>query len=313
MARSITTLAFLLLLALISTFSFTHALPTPQRPASPLKPFRFEVSSPQTDTLWLVDSLPTVHWSTTQMPEGSTMDIALLHHEKKESILLRRYVPTRLGSTMVNLRPEIVPGTYSLLLTVFQGRTSTVIGRSLVQSIILVEEESMDPEAQMALSSLINVNSESQEQQQHEVTQEEPAEPIQVQQRPHRETSDLSFKRKNQHAILETESVELTHQPLRGNLVLRAPYTVGWSIPKALEHARRARVNILLVSLKTQEVVRVLAANVDAKAGFLYVSLPEDTPLGSYQIKVEIIGKGRKFSGYTNQFRTSLPAFSYRA
>ncbi|KAF8937038.1 hypothetical protein BGZ47_009210 [Haplosporangium gracile] len=301
MARSITTLAFILLLALLSIF--TNALPTPQRLASPSKPFRFEVSSPQTDTLWLVDSLPTVHWDTAQMPEGSTMDIALLHHEKKESILLRRYVPTRLGSTMVNLRPEIVPGTYSLLLTVFQGRTSTVIGRSLVQSIILVEEESFDVEAQMAFSSIVDEQS---SQDQDEVTLE------QQQTIRKSKTSDLTFKRKNQHAILETESVELTHQPLRGNLVLRAPYTVGWSIPKALETARRARVNILLVSLKTQEVVRVLAANVDAKAGFLYVSLPEDTPLGNYQIKVEIIGKGRKFSGYTNQFHTSLPAFSSR-
>ncbi|KAG0220066.1 hypothetical protein BGX33_009618 [Mortierella sp. NVP41] len=300
MARSITTFAFILLLAIVANFSY--ALPTPHRPSSSAKPFRFEVSSPQTDTLWLVDSLPTVHWNTLQMPEGSTMDIALLHHEKKESILLRRYVPTRLGSTQVNLRPEIVPGTYSLLLTVFQGRTSTVIGRSLVQSIILVEEESVDPEAQLAFSSVIN----EQQQPQKQVTQEET-----VQQRKP-ETSDLYFKRKNQHAILESESVELTHQPLRANLVLRAPYTVGWSVPKALENARRARVNILLVSLKTQEVVRVLAANVDAKAGFLYVMLPEDTPLGNYQIKVEIIGKGRKFSGYTNQFRTSLPAFSSR-
>jgi hypothetical protein len=306
MARSIT-FAFILLFTLLT---FTNALPTLRRPTSQPMPFRFEVSSPQTDTLWLVDSLPTVHWDTLQMPEGSTMDIALLHHEKKESILLRRYVPTRLGSTIVNLRPEILPGTYSLLLTVFQGRTSTVIGRSLVQSIILVEEESIDPEAQMTFSSLIGVN-ESQQQQQQEATQEQSTES--QQQPPRRETSDLSFKRKNQHAILESESVELTHQPLRGNLVLRAPYTVGWSIPKALEHARRARVNILLVSLKTQEVVRVLAANVDAKAGFLYVALPEDTPLGNYQIKVEIIGKGRKFSGYTNQFHTSLPAFSFRA
>lgn len=301
MARSITTLAFILLLAILSTL--THALPTPERPASPSKPFRFDVSTPQTDTLWLVDSLPTVHWDTVQMPEGSTMDIALLHHEKKESILLRRYVPTRLGSTQVNLRPEIVPGTYSLLLTVFQGRTSTVIGRSLVQSIILVEEESFDAEAQIALSSIVN-----EQPPQDEVVQEQQPQKVR---KP--ETSDLTFKRKNQHAILETESVELTHQPLRGTLVLRAPYTVGWSIPKALETARRARVNILLVSMKTQEVVRILAANVDAKAGFMYVYLPEDTPLGSYQIKVEIIGKGRKFSGYTNQFHTSLPAFSSRA
>ncbi|KAF9549105.1 hypothetical protein EC957_004743 [Mortierella hygrophila] len=303
MTRSITTLAFILLLAILSTL--THALPTPQRPASPSNPFRFKVSSPQTDTLWLVDSLPTVHWDTVQMPEGSTMDIALLHHEKKESILLRRYVPTRLGSTQVNLRPEIVPGTYSLLLTVFQGRTSTVIGRSLVQSIMLVEEESSDAEAQMALSSVVN---EQQPQDQDQVVQEQQPQTVR---KP--ETSDLTFKRKNQHAILETESVELTHQPLRGTLVLRAPYTVGWSIPKALETARRARVNILLVSMKTQEVVRVLAANVDAKAGFMYVCLPEDTPLGNYQIKVEIIGKGRKFSGYTNPFHTSLPAFSSRA
>ncbi|KAG0316078.1 hypothetical protein BGZ97_007444 [Linnemannia gamsii] len=307
MARSITTPAFVLLFALLTILTtLTHALPTPQSaPTTPSKPFRFDVSSPQTDTLWLVDSLPTVHWDTVLMPEGSTMDIALLHHEKKESILLRRYVPTRLGSTQVNLRPEIVPGTYSLLLTVFQGRTSTVIGRSLVQSIILVEEESADSEAQMPLSSIVDIEQPVQEQ----------GEVVEQQQKKIRkpETSDLTFKRKNQHAILEAESVELTHQPLRGNLVLRAPYTVGWSIPKALETARRARVNILLVSLKTQEVVRVLAANVDAKAGFLYVMLPEDTPLGNYQIKVEIIGKGRKFSGYTNQFHTSLPAFSSRA
>ncbi|KAF9921434.1 hypothetical protein FBU30_008511 [Linnemannia zychae] len=306
MARSITTLVLIFLVALVT---YSHALPTPQR--SPSKSFRFDISSPQTDTLWLVDSLPMVRWDIVQMPEGSTMDIALLHHEKKESILLRRYVPTRLGAATVNLRPEIVPGTYSLLLTVFKGRTSTVIGRSLVQSIIIVEEENIDPEAQLAFSSLVD-DRQQQPQGQQDNDIGDVATPIPRPQLKY-ETSDLSFKRKNQHAILESESVELTHQPLRANLVLRAPYTVGWTIPKALEHTRRARVNILLVSLKTQQVVRVLAANVDAKAGFLYVALPEDTPLGNYQIKVEIIGKGRKFSGYTNQFRTSLPAFSSRA
>ncbi|KAF8930924.1 hypothetical protein EDD21DRAFT_386287 [Dissophora ornata] len=282
-----------LLLALLAAFC-VNALPAPQLSSKPL-PFRFDVSTPLTDTLWLVDSLPVVSWDTLQMPEGSTMDIALLNHERKESILLRRYVPTRRGSALVNLRPEIKTGTYSLLLTVYKGRTSTVIGRSLVQSVILVDNEGIDPELETVrhLGSFETIDDKEKET---------------VLSKP--ELAEFNFKKKHQNAIQETEVVELTHQP-KTNLVLLAPYTIGWTIPKALETARRARVNLLLVNRK-KEVVRVLATNIDAKAGFIYVFLPEDIPLQMYQIKVEIIGKGRKFSGLTHKFDTSLPAFSPR-
>ncbi|KAF9356495.1 hypothetical protein BGX26_005187 [Mortierella sp. AD094] len=278
--HSLITLTCLLLLLLATTI---NALPAPKTPSKQQLPFRFEVSSPKMDTVWMVDSLPRISWDVAEMPEKSTMDIALLNHERKESILLRRYVPTRLGSTLVNLRPEITPGTYSLLLTVYKGRTSTVIGRSLIQSLILIDDEAVDPEQEMLF---------------------------------HLDTSNVEKKEstvfKKQDAVQESELVELTHQPTKGNLVLRAPYTVGWTIPKALEGVRNVRVNLLLVNRK-DETVRTLVSNIDAKTGFTYVFLPEDTPIEMYQIKVEIIGKGRKFSGYTHRFFTSLPAFSARS
>ncbi|KAG0244218.1 hypothetical protein B0O80DRAFT_242982 [Mortierella sp. GBAus27b] len=285
-------LTTLFLLAFLATL--INALPTTQ-PPSKASPFRFEITAPVVDTLWLVDSLPTVSWDTTQMPEGSTLDIALLHHEKKQSILLRRYVPSHSGAALVNLLPEVVPGTYSLLLTVYKGRTSTVVGRSLVQSVILVEEEGTDPEQETV----------------QRTDSKTPAEDNGDQKSAPRKTemTEFSFKKKNQNAIQESEQVKLTHQPTRGNVVLRAPYTVGWTIPKALKNARHVRVNILLVS-RSDEVVRTLATNVDAKAGFMYVFLPEDVPLGMYSIKIEIIGKGRKFTGRTHKFQTSLPAFA---
>ncbi|KAG0365780.1 hypothetical protein BC939DRAFT_506622 [Gamsiella multidivaricata] len=262
---------FFTLLAILATIS--SALPAPQ--SLKPQPFRFTVSSPELDAVWLVNSLPTVSWDATQMPEGSTLDIALLHHAKKESILLRRYVPARRASIPVNLRPEIVPGTYSLLLTVYNGRTSSVIGRSLVQSLILVSDESVDPEQEILSPSKSEAYNNS------------------------------------LNVVQESELVRLTHQPMRGTLVLSAPYTLGWTIPKALEGERHVRVNILLVSPE-DEVVRTLATNIDAKVGFIYVLLPKDIPLTKYQIKVEIIGSGRKFLGYTLSFQTTLPAFSAR-
>ncbi|KAF9941263.1 hypothetical protein BGZ75_007306 [Mortierella antarctica] len=285
-----------LVLALLASFT-ANALPTPREsPASQTEPFRFDVKAPQMDTLWLIDSLPTVSWDPTMMPEGSSMDIALLCHEKKQSILLHRYVPTRLGKTLVSVAPTITPGTYSLLLTVFKGRTSTVLGRSLVQSLILVNDEGTDPEDEVLRT----------------VTTTEPTVEASKNVEDKVELSEFSFKKQYQNAVEESEQVLLTHQPLKGNLVLRAPYTVGWTIPKDLENARRVRVNLLLVSSRSHEVAKVLATNIDARVGFQYVFLPEDTPLAQYQIKVEIIGKGRKFSGYTHGFHTSLPAFSAR-
>ncbi|KAF9114584.1 hypothetical protein BGX27_010467 [Mortierella sp. AM989] len=264
-----------------------NALPT-QMP-SKQHPFRFEVSAPKVDTVWTVDTLPTVSWDVSEMPEKSTMDIALLHHERKESILLRRYVPTRLGSTLINLRPETAPGTYSLLLTVYKGRTSTVIGRTLVHNLILMN----DPEQELLF--LLNTAGEDK---------------IEEEDIPTVESEPVVLKKLN--AIQESELVELTHQPTKGNLVLRAPYTVGWTIPKALKDVHHVRVNLLLVN-RMDESVRTLASNIDAKAAFMYVFLPEDIPLQTYRIKVEIIGNGRKFSGYTHRFHTSLPAFSARS
>ncbi|KAF9387701.1 hypothetical protein CPB97_002225 [Podila verticillata] len=284
--------SILSLVALVLTLviAVTTALPTP---VSKPSLFRFPISTPKMDTLWLIDSLPHVSWDTAEMPEGSTMDIALLHHAKKQSILLRRYVPTRLGSTLVNLGPELQPGTYSLLLTVFKGRTSTVVGRSLVQSIILIEDISVDPE------------------QEDEVPE---TNPVASNDKKKVKEDEFLFKKQKTQAIQETEQVVLTHQPTKGNLVLRAPYTVGWTTPKPLEGVK-ARVNILLVSRDAEgdKTVRVLATNIDAQVGFMYVFLPEDVPLKAYSIKIEIVGKGRKFSGYTHKFMTSLPAFSSRA
>ncbi|GJJ78458.1 hypothetical protein EMPS_10817 [Entomortierella parvispora] len=323
--RSLLSLALILFIALVAT---VHALPTPQPPRqhsehdnTPASPpadtiFRFDVSNPEMDTLWLVDSLPTVSWDTSAMPVGSTMDIALLHHEKKQSILLRRYVPTQVGSTLVNLRPEILPGTYSLLLTVFKGRSSTVLGRAMIQSLIVVEDEAIDPEQQETVDPMVQEPSTATLdliEQDHEVSTP-PSDNVVLTTPTHKtsEMSEFAFRRKVRAAVEDKEELHLTHQPTKGNLVLRAPYTVGWTIPKALEKARHARVQLLLVSNKSDEVVRVLATNVDAKAGFMYVFLPEDTPIQMYRIKVEIVGKGRKFSGYTHKFYTSQPAFSKR-
>ncbi|KAG0334563.1 hypothetical protein BG004_000355 [Podila humilis] len=275
------------------------------------------------DTLWLIDSLPQVSWDTTDIPDGSTLDIALLHHAKKESILLRRYVPARLGSTLVNLGPELKPGTYSLLLTVFKGRTSTVVARAMVQSLILIEDVSIDPEQESVdqkitspLTTTTTTTSTTASpatapvSSSREEEQEEQEEGVQ---------DEFLFKKWQSTAIQETEQLQLTHQPTKNTLVLKAPYTVGWTIPKALEGSRKSRVNILLVSkdntgvAQKDQVVKILATNIDAKVGFMYVFLPEDTPLKSYHIKIEIYGKGRKFSGYTHKFYTSLPAFLKRA
>ncbi|KAF9430934.1 hypothetical protein BGZ94_002063, partial [Podila epigama] len=294
--HSILSLAFSLIIALILVLN-THALPTP-KPRQEL--IRFPITTPTVDTLWLIDSLPQVTWDATEMPQDSTMDIALLHHAKKQSILLRRYVPTRLGSTLVNLTPDLKPGTYSLLLTVFKGRTSTVVGRSLVQSIILIEDESVDPE----------------EEEEEKAAYTAPVVVQETKKKNKKSRDEFLFKKQHSQAIQESEQIQLTHQPTKNTLVLRAPYTVGWTMPKQLEGVRQTRVNILLVARGSRpeedEVVRVLATHIDAKVGFMYVYLPEDVPLKAYHIKIEIFGNGRKFSGYTHKFHTSLPAFSVR-
>ncbi|KAF9584652.1 hypothetical protein BGW38_005718 [Lunasporangiospora selenospora] len=285
----------LLLLAILFTLS-THALPTP-RPLSapaPSKLARFTTTSPRIDTVWLIDSLPQVAWDQSSLPEGATLDITLVHPDR-DPIVLRRYVPASKGSTLVNVPPTISAGTYSLLLTAFSGRSTSLVANSVVHSVILIEDEDVDPEQETPLR--ISDNSK---------TSTTPKST------PKDTDDEFSFKKQHQNAVLGTEQVQLTHQPTKSTLVLRAPYTVGWSIPKPLEHARHVRVNLKLVTAD-DKVTTVLATNVDAKSGFMYVHLPADVPLQSYRIKVEVMGKGRKFVGYTNRFRTSLPAFASRS
>ncbi|KAF8977922.1 hypothetical protein BGZ46_006998 [Entomortierella lignicola] len=259
-------------------------------PVSGNKLPRFDIKNPEVNSEWLVDSLVTVSWGTSSIPTGSTMDIALLQHEKKRSILLRRYIPAQQGSTNINLGPQIEPGVYSLLLTVYKGRTSTAIARSLVSSLVVVDEvqNGVKPKDIVALAQ---------------------ANKVVV-------ADSFHFKKDFKDAILDDEPVQLINQSGGNALVLMAPYTIGWTIPKALKHVSSARVNILLVSRDSDlessvKTVRVLHTNVDARASFQLVFLPKDTPLKQrYQIRIEIYGNGRKFVGYTHQFYTTLPAFA---
>ncbi|KAG0228615.1 hypothetical protein B0O80DRAFT_450745 [Mortierella sp. GBAus27b] len=282
-----------LLYVLATLLSFTLiqstvvALPFPRNEL-----FRFDISAPSLDTQWLVDSFATIAWDADAMPEKSTLDITLMQHAKKRAILLRRYVPAQQGSIQINLGPEIEPGTYSLLLTVYKGRSSTVVGRSLVPSIVIAEESEQAIEA----------------------IGESPSD-IQL---PSRALDQLYFKKELQDAVLDEEGVQLNHESSGKTMVLMAPYTIGWNIPKALEKVPDTLVNILLVSEEERpdgsiesKVQRVLAGNIDARAGFQFVFLPKDTPRGlRYRIRVVIYGNGRKFIGHTRQFATEIPVIA---
>ncbi|KAF9351096.1 hypothetical protein BGX26_010811, partial [Mortierella sp. AD094] len=289
-----TLLFFIVLLSFATFHIYANAIPINGN-----EPFRFDITSPKVNTEWLTDSLPAVSWDASLMPKGSTMDVALLQHAKKRSILLRRYIPAQQGTMHVNLSPEIEPGTYSLLLTVYKGRTSTVIARAFVTSLLVVDEvqkvvQSTDTSSLNFQGRLTNIL-------------DSPTKDSKIE--------TLHFKKDLQDAVLDDEPVQLTNESGGHSLVLMAPYTIGWTIPKALKRVPRTHVNILLVSRDSDldgsvKVVRVLRTNIDARAGFQFVFLPKDIPRKDlYQISIEIYGNGRKFVGYTHQFSTQLPAF----
>jgi hypothetical protein len=124
------------------------------------------------------------------------------------------------------------------------------------------------------------------------------------------------FKKEFQDAVLDEERVQLNYESGGQSMVLMAPYTIGWRIPKGLENAESANVNILLVSAdddgneEQAKVVRVLAANINVRASFHFVFLPRDIPRKkTFRMRVEIFGNGRKFVGHTHRFTTQLPAF----
>ncbi|KAF9434256.1 hypothetical protein BGZ76_008327 [Entomortierella beljakovae] len=281
------------LLFLFALLSITTFLPHADgAPINVDQPFRFDITSPNVNTEWVPDSITKVSWDTSLMPEGSTMDIALMQHAKKRSILLGRYIPSLLGSMRVNLGPEIEPGTYSLLLTVYKGRSSTVLGRSFVSSLSVVDdsEEADDVPSDVQSSGVqVDLNPDNIE----------------------TSVKTFHFQKDSQNAILEDEPVQLSYESGSRSFVLMAPYTIGWSIPKALKDVPDTRVNILLVSKRTGEVERALRTNLDARLGFQFVFIPRDIARrGLYQIRIEIIGNGRKFVGYTHEFSTRLPAFA---
>ncbi|KAF9999532.1 hypothetical protein BGZ65_005133 [Modicella reniformis] len=182
------------------------------------------------------------------MPESSTLDIALVQREMKKAILLRRHVSARLASTQVNLGPEIEPGTYSLLLTVYRGRSSTVPGVIRVKRGILALMASKH----QVTSPVVSINSTS------------------------RRSSRTRFSKTS----------------------LFTPHTIGWTVPKALDKVPHALVNIALVSNEKgsddsalAKVVRVLAANVDARAGFQICVSAKDIPRGRiFQLRIEMSG-----------------------
>ncbi|KAG0366012.1 hypothetical protein BGZ54_005947 [Gamsiella multidivaricata] len=235
------------------------------------------------------------------------MDIALMQLSKNQSTILRRYVPTHLGSTQINLRPEIAPGAYSLLLTVYKGRTSTVLSRSLVSKLFVVEESQQvdsdtHPPSESVIKNPINTVELLRELKQDKGAGAE---------------DQFHFRKEFQDVILDDEPLQLVHESGGEALVMMSPYTIGWSVPKIFEKVPQTKVNILLVSNEDgsedstkAEVQRVLAANLDARTGFYIVILPRDIPRRDhYQVRVEIYGNGRKVVGYTHRFSTVLPVY----
>ncbi|KAF9972662.1 hypothetical protein BGZ73_004198 [Actinomortierella ambigua] len=293
----------LLLLYLVFT-ALVHALPaispsTHSRPKSTPSLPSFTILDPKPNTVWVAESLPTVVWDKTSFPEGATMDIALLSHERKESTLLRRYVPARIGSTMINLRPDLRPGTYAILITVFKDRSTTVIARSLVKTITIVADENNDeviePSAPASASPTPTSSDNDNDNDSLGERDEEPLDII-----------------GSSSALYSHEQLALNYQPT-GSVVVRAPYTLGWSIPAPLKKVKNAKVDILLVEEKsTDEVVAVVATRMNAHTGFMYVVLPDTVSRGRYRIKIEMYGKGRRFVGYTSNFTVRESAMSPR-
>ncbi|KAF9160734.1 hypothetical protein DFQ26_005238 [Actinomortierella ambigua] len=257
----------------------------------------FAILDPKPNTVWLTESLPTVAWDKSPFPEGATVDIALLHRERKESTLLRRYVPARIGSTMVNLRPDLRPGTYALLITVFKDRSTTVLARSLVQTITVVVDDNDDEKVDTTTTSS-SASSPSDNNNNNDKDDDDAEKTLSV--------------IGSSSTLYAHEQLALNYQP-KNSVVVRAPYTLGWTIPAPLKRAKHAKVDILLVDDKTtDDVVAVVATRMNAHAGFTYVNLPDTVPRGRYRLKIEMYGKGRRFVGYTSNFNVRESAMSPR-
>ncbi|ORZ27857.1 hypothetical protein BCR41DRAFT_367412 [Lobosporangium transversale] len=142
------------------------------------------------------------------------------------------------------------------------------------------------------------------------------------------------FARESNEAMLVKKSLRLDYESGGHSMVLMAPYMVGWTIPPELRSALHTRVNILLVTNKRDvnyngrqgdngssnkdnslkaEIVRILAANLDARARPHFVFSPKDLSRGKnyiYHIQIEMYGGGKKFIGHTHRFTTQLRAFA---
>ncbi|KAF9944476.1 hypothetical protein BGZ70_004611, partial [Mortierella alpina] len=246
----------------------------------PSPPFRFMINSPVDGATWEVGSLRSVSWDGSLMPEDSTIDIAVMHHEEKQSFLLRRYVLAQSGSCYLNLPPEVIPGTYSLLLTIYKKRTTVVLGRSLVPVLHIVDKGVLKvPRRVPAPSSTVPAGTSSQGR---------------------KETRDERTLLQPSAAIRSKS--DGADESLNKETALDVPH---------------ARANILLVknghrSAESDHAVeRVLVTNLDAHTGFYVVLLPMDlSSEEEYRLKIVISGAGRRFVGFSRAFTTTLPAFA---
>ncbi|CAO3565053.1 unnamed protein product [Mortierella alpina] len=291
------------LLSLSSLQSSLHALPVPLK--SPAPPSRFMVNSPVDGATWGVGSLRSIYWDSSLMPEDSTIDVAMMHHEQKQSLLVRRYVLARPGSCCLSLPPEVMPGTYSLLLTVYKNRTTVVLGRSLVPIIYIVDKSALKtpPRAQgppPAVST--GTSSQDRKEARDERTMLSPSAVI---------------SSESGGVVSDQETIRVINEAGGKVRVRRAPYTFGWTVPNALRDVPRARADILLVKSghpsaeSDRTVERALATNLNAHSGFYVVLLPMDLRSEEeYQLKIVISGAGRRFVGFSRAFTTTPPAFA---
>ncbi|KAF9980246.1 hypothetical protein BGZ75_008655 [Mortierella antarctica] len=245
------------------------------------------------------------------MPEGSTIDAALMHHEMKQSFLVRRYTLAQSGSCYLNLPPEVTPGTYSLLLTVYKERTAVVLGRSLVPVIHIIDKGVLNtPRRVQAPSLAMPAGTSSQDRKE---TRDERTLLKSAAMKSKFGGADGSLST----AALDQEKIHLINETGGKIRVRRAPYTLGWKVPDALRDVPNARADILLVKSgnhledSDRTTKRALATNLSAHAGFYVVLLPMDLiSEEEYRLQIVISGAGRTFVGSSRAFTTTPPAFA---
>ncbi|KAF9576662.1 hypothetical protein EC968_007010 [Mortierella alpina] len=206
------------------------------------------------------------------MPEGSTIDAALMNHAEKQPFLVRRYASAQSGSCYLNLPPEVTPGTYSLLLTVYKKRTAVVLGRSLVPVIQVVNNKGVLKVPRQvqtpSLATLAGTSSQDHiEPHDERRTLLQPSAAVKSK----FDGTDGSWL----NTALDPEKIHVVHEAGGKVRVRRTPYTFGWTLPEVLQEVPHARADILLVKTNSERTVeRVLATNLNAHAGFHVVFLP---------------------------------------